>query len=115
MIQIYTRRIDQPPVSQGFDVHWTDVNNGGLIEKIGTQTPHDNVSVRAVGSKEASSLSKSSELKVAAKNKLIARKIEEVGTNNRENHRPAGKIPSNVRDMITDFESSLSQVNEIFA
>lgn len=115
MIQIYIRRIDQPPVSQGFDVHLTDVNNRGLIEKVGTQTPRDDVSVRAVGSKEASSLSKSSELKVAAKNKLIARKLEEAGSINREKQSPAEKIPSNVRNMINAFESSLSQVNEIFA
>ncbi|KAH9801342.1 hypothetical protein KPL71_000995 [Citrus sinensis] len=107
--QIYIRRIDQPPVSQGFDVHLTDVNNRGLIEKVGTQTPRDDVSVRAVGSKEASSLSKSSELKVAAKNKLIARKLEEAGSINREKQSPAEKIPSNVRNMINAFESSLSQ------
>ncbi|XP_024953170.1 uncharacterized protein LOC102627547 isoform X4 [Citrus sinensis] len=106
---IYIRRIDQPPVSQGFDVHLTDVNNRGLIEKVGTQTPRDDVSVRAVGSKEASSLSKSSELKVAAKNKLIARKLEEAGSINREKQSPAEKIPSNVRNMINAFESSLSQ------
>ncbi|ESR64696.1 hypothetical protein CICLE_v10010605mg, partial [Citrus x clementina] len=99
----------QVSVSQGFDVHLTDVNNRGLIEKVGTQTPRDDVSVRAVGSKEASSLSKSSELKVAAKNKLIARKLEEAGSINREKQSPAEKIPSNVRNMINAFESSLSQ------
>ncbi|KAK3210510.1 hypothetical protein Dsin_015216 [Dipteronia sinensis] len=109
MIQIDARRIHQPPVSQGFNVHLTDVSHGGSVEKIECQTPQDDFPARANHSEEAPSSSESSELVVSLKSKLISPKLKEDGTYNPEKQNPVGKTPSNVRNMITAFESSLAQ------
>ncbi|KAK2645394.1 hypothetical protein Ddye_020589 [Dipteronia dyeriana] len=109
MIQIDARRIHQSPVSQGFNVHLTDVSHGGSVEKIECQTPQDDFPARAIHSEEAPSLSESSELVVSLKSKSISPKLMEDGTYNPEKQNPVGKIPSNVRNMITAFESGLAQ------
>ncbi|KAI9192088.1 hypothetical protein LWI28_018176 [Acer negundo] len=108
-IPIDARRIHQPPVSQGFNVNLTDVSHGDSVEKIECQTPQDDFPARAIHSEEAPSSSESSELVVSSKSKLISPKLKEDGTYNPEKQNPVGKTPSNVRNMITAFESSLAQ------
>ncbi|KAL5768638.1 hypothetical protein ACOSQ2_015421 [Xanthoceras sorbifolium] len=99
-------RIHQPPVSQGFDIRLPDVSQ---VEKIEPRTPPSDFHVRAIHSEEASPSSESSELVVALKSKLISPKLKEDGMYSLEKQYPVGKTPSNVRNMITAFESSLAQ------
>lgn len=106
MIQIEKGRIHQRVVSQGFDANLTEVSNRG------TQTPPDDVPVQASGLEKASAMAENSELVVAVKNKFIAQKLEESGINNPKKQSPVGKTPSSVRNMISAFETNLSQVYE---
>ncbi|XP_031252353.1 uncharacterized protein LOC116110277 [Pistacia vera] len=106
-VKIDARRLHQSPLSQGFDDRLTEVSH--KVENIETQTPVDDVPERTICSEEASYLSESSELVVAVKNKLIAPKLYEENTYNPQKQSPLGKAPSNVRNMISAFESSLAQ------
>ncbi|KAJ0091566.1 hypothetical protein Patl1_13463 [Pistacia atlantica] len=108
-IPIDARRLHQSSLSQGFDERLTEVSHKGFVENIETQTPVDDVPERTICSEEASYLSESSELVVAVKNKLIAPKLYEENTSNPQKQSPLGKAPSNVRNMISAFESSLAQ------
>ncbi|XP_044470891.1 uncharacterized protein LOC123199914 isoform X3 [Mangifera indica] len=103
------RGLHQPPLSQRSDERLTEVSHKDFAEKIETQTPVDNDPERGIWSEEGSYLSKSSESVVASKNKIVASKLYEDNTFNPQKQSPVGKAPSNVRNMISAFESRLAQ------
>lgn len=114
MVQMDARRLHQSPLTQGFDEHLTEVSCTSFVEKIATMTPVDDVPEMAIRSEEASYLSESSELIVAAKNNLVGPRLDECNSDSPQMRSPLGKAPSNVRNMISAFESSLPQVKNIF-
>ncbi|XP_044463814.1 uncharacterized protein LOC123194597 [Mangifera indica] len=108
-IPMDARRLHQSLLTQGFDEHLTEVSCRSFVEKIATMTPVDDVPEMAIRSEEASYLSESSELIVAAKNNLVGPKLDESNSDSPQMRSPLGKAPSNVRNMISAFESSLPQ------
>lgn len=114
MMQTDARGLHRPPLSQRSDERLTEVSHRGFVEKIETQTPVDNDPERGIWSEEGSYLSKNSESVVASKNTFVAPKLYEDNTFNPQKQSPLGKAPSNVRNMISAFESRLAQVKKHF-
>ncbi|KAK9275835.1 hypothetical protein L1049_023107 [Liquidambar formosana] len=111
---IYTDRSEETTstasVLQEVKADLNEVNSGALIEEIETQSPPDDVLAKPINAEEASSPMLSSEPVVAAKSNPISSKRDKYQTHDTEKQGPLGKTPSNVRKMISAFETSQSQV-----
>ncbi|CAK7352644.1 unnamed protein product [Dovyalis caffra] len=95
------------PVSQGFVANLKEESHRSLGEKRGTESPPIDVPLKTIRSKEALYFG-SSEPKVAANDKVPV-KLKGIGDSVPEKQNLLDKTPSNVRNMITAFESSLNQ------
>lgn len=93
---------------QGFTVHAKEVSHRSLVEKSESGASAIDVPARTICSEEASCF-RSSGSAVAAKNK-IPMKLKGDGANDQKKQSPMEKTNSNVRNIISAFESSLNQV-----
>uniref|UniRef100_A0A6M2EZU2 Uncharacterized protein n=1 Tax=Populus davidiana TaxID=266767 RepID=A0A6M2EZU2_9ROSI len=95
------------PVSQGFGANLNEESHKSLGKKRGTEPPPIDVPLKTIHSKEALYFG-SSEPKVTASDKIPV-KLKGHGDSVPGKQNPVNKTPSNVRNMITAFESSLNQ------
>lgn len=95
------------PVSQGFGANLNEESHKSLGKKRGTEPPPIDIPLKTIRSKEALYFG-SSEPKVTASDKIPV-KLKGHGDSVLGKQNPVNKTPSNVRNMITAFESSLNQ------
>lgn len=95
---------------QGVDVHLSEVSRKELVEKIDSKSLPAEFPTEAICSNETSLLLGGSGLDVAASNNLMLHNLEEDSGRNPQKQSQLGKTPSNVRKMISAFESGLAQV-----
>ncbi|KAJ6331078.1 hypothetical protein OIU76_009634 [Salix suchowensis] len=95
------------PVSQGFGANLKEGSHKILGKKRGMEPPPIEVTPKTISSKEALYYG-SSEPKVTASDK-IPMKLKGHGDSALGKQNPVNNTPSNVRNMITAFESSLNQ------
>ncbi|XP_041005711.1 uncharacterized protein LOC121250617 isoform X4 [Juglans microcarpa x Juglans regia] len=95
------------PASQGVDVHLTEVSHREPVEENESKTLPAESPTRAICS--VGVLSVESGLDVAATSNSISHDLEETMAHSHQKRTQPGKTRSNVRKMISAFESSLSQ------
>ncbi|KAJ6742788.1 hypothetical protein OIU85_016834 [Salix viminalis] len=95
------------PVSQGFGANLKEGSHKILGKKRGMEPPPIEVTLKTIRSKEALYYG-SSEQKVTASDKIPV-KLKGHGDSALGKQNPLNNTPSNVRNMITAFESSLNQ------
>lgn len=95
------------PVSQGFGANLNEESHKSLGKKRGTEPPPIDIPLKTIRSKEALYFG-SSEPKVTASDKIPV-KLKGHGDSVLGKQNPVNKTPSNVKNMITAFESSLNQ------
>lgn len=97
------------PASQGIDVHLTEVNQREPLEEHETKKLPAEYPTTSIFSNGM--LSVDSGLDVAATINSISHDLEETMAHWHQKQSQLGKARSNVRKMISAFESSLSQVH----
>ncbi|GMY36293.1 hypothetical protein FCV25MIE_31535 [Fagus crenata] len=93
----------------GVDVHLSEVSRKELVEKIDSKSLPAEFPTEAICSNETSLLLGGSGLDIAASNNLMPHNLEEDSGRNPQKQSQLGKTPSNVRKMISAFESGLAQ------
>ncbi|KAF5743050.1 hypothetical protein HS088_TW09G01112 [Tripterygium wilfordii] len=106
---IYKQTSTNTHVPQEFDIHPAEASNKNSGEKVETQKPSIDVPMRAISSEGVSTSFKNSGSNIAAKTKSNTPKLDKDKANKSEKQSPSEKTPSNVRNMISAFENSLSQ------
>ncbi|CAK9134954.1 unnamed protein product [Ilex paraguariensis] len=98
------------PVLQEVEENLTEFHQRALVEKLETHLPHADLSTIPLFGQGASTMLECSESDVAASTKPVSPKLDDDLANKTEKQGPLEKTPSNVRKMISAFESSVSQV-----